>query len=80
MGMFDSVYFPCLDCGGRVEVQSKAGDCSLREYEPADVPPNVAADIIGEGGECESCRRSWRVVGTVSLGIARYVSPDELED
>ena len=57
MGMFDSVIAKCPDCGGRVEFQSKAGDCSLAEYTPDNVPLKIMADIDGEVSSCQKCGR-----------------------
>ena len=45
MGMFDSVYVNCPECGQRVEMQSKAGDCMLHEYELYDAPAILQADL-----------------------------------
>lgn len=54
MGMFDRVWLPCA-CGGLVEFQTKAGDCTLRDYGASDLPPEIAADIHGEIERCGSC-------------------------
>ena len=44
MGMFDSIYFRCQDCGEKIEAQSKSGDCALNKYDHSSVPKSVAED------------------------------------
>lgn len=45
MGMFDSVWVKCPNCGDENEFQSKSGECVLANYDldncPADVLENV---------------------------------------
>lgn len=67
MGMFDSVNFTCPECGGKVEVQSKAGNCDLEEHPPECVPMAIAADIEGECGICYDCGESFRVYSLMPL-------------
>ena len=62
MGCFDSVYFRCPRCQDRIEVQSKAAECDLHDYEPDAVPAKIAADIVGERVWCARCDVSWTVV------------------
>lgn len=62
MGMFDSVWFECPQCLERlVEVQSKAGECVLRDIPSEEVPLGIADDILGETASCHKCGRSWKV-------------------
>jgi hypothetical protein len=65
VGMFDSLYVECR-CGKRVEFQSKAGDCVLRDYTLEDVPHAVAGDLIGERQKCE-CGNTITLRGSVTL-------------
>lgn len=53
MGMYDRVFIPCIECGRRVEFQSKAGDCLLNSYTIKDIPPEIAGDLDGEKVVCE---------------------------
>ena len=53
MGMFDSLYVNCPECGNIVEFQSKVGDCSLRSYDKENVPMNIAIDLAGAVALCE---------------------------
>lgn len=77
MGMYDSINFTCPKCEGRVEVQSKAGDCALHEYAPDAVPIVIAKSIEGDVVWCESCDISFVAVitppapATVSMGLVR---------
>jgi len=45
MGMFDSVMFPCPDCGRHIEAQSKSGPCTLQRHWYTQVPEDVAQDV-----------------------------------
>lgn len=67
MGMFDSVWLRCPQCGAEVEFQSKAGHCALSDYTIANAPPGVAADIIGDSAACTSCGRVVTVAGSVAI-------------
>lgn len=66
MGMFDRVWVRC-DCGNRVEFQSKAGDCCLRDYTLDDVPARIAADLIGNSERCQKCGATITISGAVTL-------------
>lgn len=44
MGMFDSIYFKCEDCGEKIEAQSKSGPCEMGSHDYRDVPTDVAED------------------------------------
>lgn len=62
MGMFDRVYFTCPNgCEEPIEVQSKAGQCTLASFSQSRVPWSIATDIIGDAAYCEACRRSFFV-------------------
>lgn len=45
MGMFDSVYVPCPNCGEEKEFQSKSGDCFLNVFTLEDCPDDVFSNI-----------------------------------
>lgn len=62
MGMFDSVHVKCPHCGEFVEFQSKAGDCILRDYQPDDVPSDIALDVDGKVSECQNCKELVKIV------------------
>lgn len=77
MGMFDRVYFRCPNgCPDPVEVQSKAGRCTLASISQSHVPWSIAVDIIGEHAFCETCKRSFLIrrkvesLDTVPLELA----------
>lgn len=62
MGMFDRVMFRCPNgCEDPVEVQSKAGTCTLASISALRVPWDIATDIVGDHVYCESCRHSFTV-------------------
>jgi hypothetical protein len=66
MGMFDSIFIPCPNCKETVEVQSKAGPCTLKAFDPDKVPAVVAVDVDGDETFCNKCKKSW-VVRTKKL-------------
>ncbi len=67
MGMFDTVYVPC-QCGGRAEVQTKAGECTLRDYDAErGVPAEIAADLNGQTATCRDCGAGYELLPTVPI-------------
>ncbi len=62
MGMFDRVWFKCPSCGEDVEVQSKAGNCFLSDFDQGSVPLEIAKDIGGEPAYCRKCQNHFHVV------------------
>ena len=70
MGMFDRVWVACPDCGHRNEHQTKAGECSLADYEVYNAPPEVAAAVAGPAA-CEECGQPYEVVAHVLVGVHR---------
>lgn len=58
MGMFDSVYLKCPECGSQVELQSKAGECLLINYSRDNVPLNIAEDLDGRIVTCTNGHRT----------------------
>ena len=55
MGMFDSVWVNCKECGNKVEFQSKVGECCLHDYTINNAPPEILIDLNGEVQFCEKC-------------------------
>lgn len=53
MGMFDSVYANCPNCGKSLEFQSKSGSCLLRTYDVKSVPLCVVSGCNGDEQQCE---------------------------
>lgn len=66
MGMFDSLYVPCGNCGTSVKFESKAGECTLAKYDIYDCPPAVAGDLIGQSCGCK-CGAIIQLRGAVTL-------------
>ena len=56
MGMFDSVFIDCPDCGEPVEFQSKSGDNTLEKYTLDNCPLVVLFGIIDDVEVCEHCK------------------------
>ena len=61
MGMFDSIWFECPQCTEMIEVQSKMGDCVLKDISSDAVPLGIADDILGEQAYCHKCGSVWKV-------------------
>lgn len=70
MGCFESIYATCASCGTRLEFQSKAGPCTMGEYNIKDpeLPPVIAGDLDGESQSC-SCGKTISIK-TVFIIIA----------
>jgi phage FluMu protein Com len=65
MGMYDSVRVPCPDCKEVIEFQSKAGECSLADYELHNAPPAILGDLDGQTCRCSKCGRAVTIRTTV---------------
>ena len=55
MGMFDSVYVKCPNCGEDIEFQSKAVECQCKSYNQNKVPTIIAFDLEGDVEICDHC-------------------------
>lgn len=56
MGMFDTLVAECPneDCDGRLELQTKAGPCILKDYPVYSAPMRI---LIAEEGEIMRCSK-----------------------
>ena len=68
MGMFDSVYVQCPNCKSELEVQSKAGECTLRGYSEY-VPTAIAVDLKERRKSCSNCG----CVFTIKADVPQYI-------
>lgn len=59
MGMFDSVYVSCPNCGVVVELQSKAGKCELKRYKMVEAPAQLLLDLADRNETCSHCGKSF---------------------
>lgn len=44
MGMFDSIWAKCPNCGEENEFQTKSGECKLGQYDLENCPEDELAD------------------------------------
>jgi len=72
MGLFDSVFAFCPQCGHRLEFQSKAGECRMDSFSLHDVPPVIAGELNGALETCK-CGITWRFVTTTVCRLERGV-------
>lgn len=79
MGCFDTVWIPCPRCGHRNEFQSKAGSCSLYDFDLAEAPIELQADVHGEVTDCSACSAQFKVV-VQSIATTVLVGPGETDD
>lgn len=73
MGLFDTVTFPCPDCGEQLEFQSKGGECGMYTYDGREkVPVGVASDL-GGSVMCRSCGHTFtaKAKKTVRVKLVR---------
>lgn len=59
MGVYDSVWVQCPQCGGRVEFQTKPG--SMMSYTLVDAPREALLDIANDKATCYQCNTVCRV-------------------
>lgn len=56
MGIFDSLYIACPNCGEPMEFQSKAlDDAYLRRFTLQDCPPEILCDVMNDPRYHEKC-------------------------
>jgi hypothetical protein len=73
MGLFDSVYVACPNCGVENELQSKADDDPyLNRYTVEDAPTHILIDVLNSPHYCGKCG-SW-----FALIDPRFPPGDEL--
>lgn len=61
MGMYDTVRFFCPECDAAVDLQSKAGPCTLKDYSYREVPHGIAESLQGRIFTCAACRTGFTV-------------------
>jgi hypothetical protein len=79
MGCYNTIFFNCPDCGNKLEVQSKSGDCSLSDYEFEDAPLRDLTDIENEIVTCYKCNRTYKIKlqKIVNLQLKRITEEDK---
>ncbi len=80
MGMFDSVWVNCPKCKTKVEFQSKAGPCRLKNYRIERVPVEIALSLDRTSEKCECGNRITLITDAVPIRVAMYIDEDENED
>lgn len=71
MGMFDTLYVECPECGREQGIQTKAGMCTLADYTVENAPNTVIADMDGEWFSC-SCGFNRKMKTKVELGFEEH--------
>lgn len=63
MGIYDSIYIECPECGNPLEIQSKRapGGPSMITFHRDEIPASVAVDINGDESYCNICGCTWKV-------------------
>lgn len=62
MGMFDSIYVKCPNCGTSEEFQTKSGDCLLQCYNLNNAPDDVLLDVNRHSPyTCRKCGTQFAV-------------------
>lgn len=59
MGCFDTIHFECPQCGEKIKVQSKSGNCTLKDYHHTSVPVDVAEDLRNTELKCPKCKETF---------------------
>lgn len=62
MGLYDTVIVPCPQCSTNYYVQSKGGECLMREFNLDNAPDDVMSDINRHAPfVCKNCGVSFEV-------------------
>lgn len=69
MGCFDTVRFQCPICWEPFSLQSKSGECSLKEYSWRNAPANVLTDLIGTTWTCKRCATELKINGKLDCWV-----------
>lgn len=82
MGMYDTLHVVCPHCHTMTAVQSKGGDCLLKNYSIDNCPAKILTDIAGTGAlYCDECSRKYRIRVMVFAVAETWVEmPDTTEE
>lgn len=70
MGMFDSLYTDCPNCGEELEFQSKSGECFLTSYNKEfPLSAQVAVGMDGDIVRCQFCNKRIMLECNLPLSI-----------
>jgi endogenous inhibitor of DNA gyrase (YacG/DUF329 family) len=75
MGMYDSVYVQCPQCGTDLDFQSKAGECRGAIYTLQSAPIAVLSDVLGITEKCPKCGTFVTINGTLSTWLETWKKP-----
>lgn len=73
MGLPDSIWIPCPQCGTSLEYQSKAGECILADFTLKNAPTEMLIDIEGDKAWCSKCQKAYTVVNNPSF-LRRFLN------
>lgn len=79
MGVFDTLYADCPECGTMNSEQTKGGDCILKDIHASSVDSDFEAALFsGETFHCENCGTKYEVVNeTRPKLVTRVYKEDE---
>lgn len=81
MGCYDTVRFRCLRCNQRFTEQTKAGNCTLTDFDSQDVPLAIAASLVGESVFCPHCSAEFKMASQAPTRTEVYLTyPNGDED
>jgi predicted RNA-binding Zn-ribbon protein involved in translation (DUF1610 family) len=83
VGMFDSVFAKCPDCGEMVEFQTKVGPCMLARYSSDSVPASIAAGVNGDIEDCDSCGTKVKLhanINRITMQVIKVRDPLDGEE
>ena len=75
MGCYDSIRFKCPVCAKHFLEQSKAGECSISEYDSEAVPLAIAASVHGERVFCPDCQTEFLMQTIAPTRVEVYLLP-----
>lgn len=69
MGMFDSLYVNCPECGNELEFQSKSGECFCSSYKKGSLTPQVAIGMDGDVVRCQFCNYRIKLICNIPIKV-----------
>jgi len=72
---FDTVNIICYFCNNKIQIQSKAGECKLKEYDFKDAPDKILVDLSGSEVKCNCCGAIYKIETCTIAKIDLIKSP-----
>lgn len=78
MALFDRVWIGCPQCSYPIQIQTRAGNCSMMDYTLVSAPQEILLSISKGEINCDGCESKWQLLYP-GLSLVRrvwFVAPD----